>query len=264
MTGIGDEAEQMPSWKLWLVILIFTSMGLVAVTAGNLLTLVIGWAAIDMLQLLVLLSQTLSSQMRERVIINFSAKMASLVLVLFAGMMLWSQGRGVTFIDMPATVSLLLVFAAGIRLGVLPPLLPFSYHLSMRWELETVLQLIPASASLVLLVRVAETGTVSAGIPLLLGFTILVGLYASIKWITGRNELDGRLYWQMGLASLTICAAILSQPSASLAWSIASLLSGGLVYCMNLRHRYLIVFVIVGLFNLSMLPFSPTWPGAGI
>jgi hypothetical protein len=147
---------------------------------------------------------------------------------------------------------------------VLPPLLPFSYHLSMRWELETVLQLIPASASLILLVRVANTGSIGAIAPLLLGFTVLVGLYASIKWITTSTELDGRLYWTMGTASLAISAAILSQPSASLAWSIACLLSGALLYCLNIRHRNLIILVILGLFNLSCLPFSPTWPGVSI
>lgn len=257
-------ASQMPNWMVWIVILIFTSIGLVAVTAGNLLTLVIAWAALDMLKLITLVSQTPKSQTRERVIVSFSANMAALVMVIVAGMMLWAKGKPVEFNDLPPSVSLLLLLAAGLRLGVLPPLLPFNYQLDIRGELETILQMIPASASFILLVRVAATGITGPVFPYLLAFTVLVGLYASYKWSTVPDVASGKMYWVLGVASLAISAAILTQPTASLAWSIACLLSGSLVYSMSIRHRTLIPVIILALFSLSLLPFSPTWQGANL
>ncbi|NJD59354.1 MAG: hypothetical protein C3F13_07240 [Anaerolineales bacterium] len=263
-SDLAESTDQMPNWILWIVILIFTSMGLVAVTAGNLLTLMLAWAALDMLQLVTLLSQTPSSQVRERMLINFSARMVALVLLIIAALMQLAGGAGLSFENLPPSVSLLLIFAAGLRLGVLPPLLPFSYQIAIRHELETVLQLIPSAASLILLVRVASTGIPQDILPYILGFTIVVGLYASNKWLTQPDAAAGRNYWLLGISSLALSAAMLAQPSASLAWAIACLLSGGLVFCLDIRHRNLTPLLILGLFNISILPFSPTWQAASM
>jgi hypothetical protein len=263
-SDLAEPSNQMPNWMLWIVILIFTSMGLVAVTAGNLLTLMLAWAALDLLQLITLLGQTLSSQVRERVLINFSARMAALVLVIIAALMQLAGGAGLSFENTLPSVGLLLIFAAGLRLGVLPPLLSFSYQIVIRHELETVLQLIPSAASLILLVRVAYTGIPETILPYLLGFTALVGLYASYRWLTQPDVAAARIYWLLGISSLALSAAMLAQPSASLAWAIACLLSGGLVFCLDIRHRNLIPLVILGLFNISILPFSPTWQAASM
>jgi hypothetical protein len=94
-----------------------------------------------------------------------------------------------------------------------------------------------------------------------LGLAILAGMYAAANWLGAKDELSGRPYWLLGTASLAISAAILNHPMACLTWSIASLLSGGLIFSMHLRHRNLIPLIVLGLFSLSTLPFSPTWPG---
>jgi hypothetical protein len=100
--------------------------------------------------------------------------------------------------------------------------------------------------------------------PYLLGLSTLAGLFAAVNWLGAKDELNGRPYWILGSASLAVAAAILNHPSACLAWSIASLLSGGLIFSMPLRHRSLIPLVILGLVNLSALPFSPTWQGTAL
>jgi hypothetical protein len=249
------------NWSFWSIILILTSVGLVAVTAGNLLTLLLAWTALDIIELVVLLSQVLDSKTRERVIVVFSAKIAGVVILLIAGLALWSHGELLSFDSISQATSLYLVLAAGLRLGVLPLQLPFTPGLPIRRGLGTALRLIPAASGYILLVRTASIGVIGVITPLLLGITTMAGLFAAINWMFSKDELDGRPYWLLGTASLAIASAVLNRPYACLAWSIACLLSGGFIFSMSIRHRNLLPLVILGSVNLSTLPFSPTWQG---
>jgi hypothetical protein len=258
------DAGSTPNWQLWASILALTSLGLVAVTAGNILTLLLAWAALDIIELIILLGQMHQSKIRERIILAFSAKMAGIVTVFIAGIILWSHGASLSFDVTSKSVSTYLVLAVGLRLGVLPLHLPFTQGLPIRRGLGTVLRLVPAASSYILLVRVSNVGITDAVTPYLLVLTVLAGLFAAVNWLGAKNELNGRPYWLLGTASLAVAAAILNHPGACLAWSITSLLSGGLIFSMSIRHRNLIPLVILGLINLSALPFSPTWQGVTI
>ena len=249
------------NWQLWVVILLLTSFSLFAVMAQNVLTLLLAWAALDILELIILLSQTLLSKLCERAVLVFSAKLAGVITLILAGFVIWSYGDDLTFNTISTPVSVILVIAAGIRLGVLPLQLPFTHGLPMNRHLGTALRLIPAASSYVLLVRVSNTG-VSASIgPYLLGLTVLAGIFSSFRWLTAKDELVGRPYWLLGSGSLIVATAILHLPAACMAWSIASLLSGGLIFSLTLRRHNLLPLLVLGAINLSPLPFSPTWQG---
>jgi hypothetical protein len=91
--------------------------------------------------------------------------------------------------------------------------------------------------------------------------TSLAGLYAAFNWMISRDELDGRPFWVFGTASLAVASAILNHPLACIAWSITSLLSGGLIFSMSMRRKNLIPIIFLGSINFSALPLSPTWLG---
>lgn len=258
------EADLTPDWLLWASILTLTSLGLIAVTAGNMLTLLLAWAALDVIELIILLGQISQSRTRERIILAFSAKIAGIVTVLIAGIILRTQGASLSFDSISQPISIYLIIAAGLRLGVLPLHLPYPKGLPISRGLGTILRLVPAASSYILLVRVSSVGAAGSVTPYLLSLTILAGLYAAVNWLGAKDELTGRPHWMLGTASLVIIAAILHQPEACLAWSIASLLSGGLIFSMSLRHRKLISLVVLGLVNFSALPFSPTWQGTNL
>ncbi|OGO11950.1 MAG: hypothetical protein A2Y53_01475 [Chloroflexi bacterium RBG_16_47_49] len=259
--ALSIEYTSTSNWQSWAGILIMTSLSLVAVTAGNLLTLLLAWAALDLLELAILLSQVLQSKSRERIILAFTARMAGIGMALLAAIIPWSQGISISFEAINQSTSVYLLVAAGLRLGVLPLHLPYIQQLPHRRGLGTVLCLIPAASSYILLVRIANIGVLGAASPYLLGLTALAGLYAAIHWIIAVDEIDGRPYWLLGTASLAIASAISNQPTACIAWSIASLLSGGLIFSMSMRHKNLIPIASFGFIGLSTLPFSPTWLG---
>ena len=252
------------NWQTWAGMLVLTSFGLIAVTAGNMLTLLLAWVALDGIELVILMGQILESKSRERIIAAFTARLAGIGVVLLAGIIPWSQGMSLSFENISQSTSIYLILAAGLRLGVLPLHLPYIQPLPIRRGLGTLLRLVLAASSYILLVRVADVGVIGAFTPYLLGFIALAGIYASINWARAGDELSGRPYWLLGTSSLAVASAILNQPAACLAWAIASLLSGGLVFSMSLRNKNLLPVAILGLINLSGLPFTAVWLGTGL
>jgi hypothetical protein len=234
-----QESGLSSNWRSWAGILILTSFGLVAVTAGNMLTLLLAWAALDISELVILLSQVLESRSRERIVLAFTARMAGIGMALLAGIIPWSEGITLSYDSINQSTSIFLVLAAGLRLGVLPIHLPLIQHIPLRRGLWTVLRLVPATSSLILLVRVAKIGVLGPATPYLLALTALAGLYAGIHWMSAREELKGQPLWLIGTASMAVASAILNRPMACIAWSMASILSGGLIFSMSIRHKIL-------------------------
>jgi hypothetical protein len=259
-----DEAGLMHNWLFWAAVLVLTAIGLLAVTAGNLLTLLLAWAALDLIELVILLGQIQESSARERVVIVFSARLAGIVAVLIAGLIIWSQGSTIQLNSLSISVSVILILAAGIRLGIILPQHFYTRGLPIRSDLESILGLVSSAASFILLVRVSITGVTTSIAPLLLGIIALVGILTGINWLGAKDEVDGRPYWMLGTSSLAIAAAIVGSPLACLAWSIASLLSGGLIFSFSLRHHRFTPLILLAVFNLSTLPFSPTWQGMSL
>jgi hypothetical protein len=264
MTVDHEEFSISTNWRSWAGILILTSLGLVAVTAGNMLTLLLAWAALDVIELVILLGQYPDSYSRERVILAFSARMAGIATVLLAGVITWSQGLSLSFDGISQSTSIYLLLAAGLRLGVLPLHLPLFQEVTLRRGMGTALRLIPAASSYILLVRVANIGVLGAATGFLLVLTALGGLSAARNWLIARDELNGRPFWLIGTASLVVTSAILNRPEACIAWSIASILSGGLVFSMSIRHKNLIAIILLGFLNFSAIAFTPAWLGIGI
>jgi hypothetical protein len=259
-----EEIKTNSNWQSWAGIFVLTSLGLVAVTAGNVLTLLLAWAGLDLIELTILLSQALQNKFGARIILAFSARMAGIGMVLLACIIPWSRGASLNINEISRTTSIYLLLAAGLRLGVFPLQLPLTNLFNQRRELGTILRLVPAAASFILLVRVANTGILGTASPILLSFTAITGLYAGIQWVTAEDELTGQPYWLLGTSSLAIASAILNQPFACIAWSIASLLSGGLLFSMSIRHKNLLPIVVLGFVGFSTLPFSPTWLGTDL
>ncbi len=248
-----------PTWQSWAGILVLSSFGLAAVTSGNMLTLLLAWAALDLIELLILMGQVLESKVRERVALAFAARLAGIFMIFMGAVSLWSRRGSLSFADITSSVSIYFILAAGLRLGVLPLHLPFTQEIELRRGLGTALRLVPAASSFILLVRVASVGMAGIAVPILLILVALAGLFAGRNWLRSSDELNGRPFWLLGCAAMAIASAVLKLPQVCLAWSIACLLSGGLQFSSAIHHRNLLPIMVLGLFNFSFLPFSPTW-----
>lgn len=263
LTDAARAAEA--DWSSWTATLILAALGLLVILAGNPLTLVIGWTALDLVELLILLAQAHQSLVRERVVIAFSSRLFGSLLIIAGVMAASSAGETLTFESIPTQSSFFLILAAGLRLGVLPLHVPFFQELPIRRGLGTITRLTSMAAGLVLLVRTAVGLVTPLDTPYfvpLLGLVALAGLYGGLAWFLAEDELDGRPAWIIGTASLSLVAALKAQPTACLAWGLGALMSGGLLFLTSVRDRRLLWISGLGFLGFSALPFSPTWTGA--
>lgn len=260
LTDVVRAAEA--DWSAWGGDLALAAFGILAALAGNPLTMLLGWTVIDFGEFIVMMSQITSSSVRERVVVSFSARVTGSGFLLAAVLVAALNGEALTFTAIPARAKLFLILAAGLRLGVIPLHFPFLGDISLRRNLGTLVRLTPAAASLVLLARTASVGETTAFQPLVLGLTALVALFSSGAWVLAGDELEGRPAWILAGASLAVAAAVRGQPTASLAWGIALLLSGGVLFLTSIRDPRLIWLTLLGLLGISALPYSPTWNGA--
>lgn len=260
LTDVVRAAEA--DWITWSGELALVALGILAVLSGNPLTLLLGWTVIDLGELLVMLSQVPSSTIRERVIISVAVRVLGSGLLLTAVLVARLNGADLTFSAIPPQASPFLILAAGLRLGVVPLHLPFLRDPQLRRGLGTLARFTPAAASLVLLARTANVGETLTFQPLLLGLVAAAALFGGAAWVLATDELEGRQAWILGGASLAVAAAVRGQPTASLAWGMAVLLSGGVLFLTSIRERRLIWITMLGVLGITALPFSPTWNGA--
>ena len=246
----------------WAGILTLCGMGILAVTADNPLTLLLMWAFLDLTELFSQLSSVNGEQKSERVVISFATHMLGLSLLLWAYIASFSNGSALVFQSMPSSAGIFLVIAAGLRLGVLPLHLPYSSDTFLRRGLGTALRLIGAISTLGILGRIQIT---TSGFTLALtALTAAAAIYGGWMWLRAPDELNGRPYWIIGIASLAVLSTLSGNPIGAIACGSAMILVGSVLFLSSVQNLRLNRFLPIGAWSLSSLPFSLTasaWMG---
>jgi hypothetical protein len=248
----------------WSGSLALGGMGLLAVSAGNPLTLLLVWSALDLTELAVQLPSAQGETNNEKIVISFSTRVMGSGLLLWANIVSAAQGNVFDFQSIAPQAGIYLVLATGLRLGILPLHLPYASEMSLRRGIGTSLRLISAVSSLALLARAPAESLQSAFTPLLMGFSILAALYGGWMWLRAPDDLNGRPYWIICLAALAIISALSGNPLGVVAWGCALLLVGGALFLASAQHLWAERALLVGAISLSSAPFSLTasaWVG---
>jgi len=253
--------DNFPYPSSWIGILILTALGILAVTADNPLTLVLLWAAIDIAELISQIRIVEDPKLTERVVVAFAARVAGVLVLLWADMISTSNGIILDFRAAPPQAGLYLVLAAGLRLGVLPLHLPYTNETSLRRGFGTGLRMISAGSSLILLTRIPVDSLTFPFTPYLMSFVSFAALYGAWMWLRAPDELTGRPYWMIGMGSLALGAALRANPIGAAAWSCALILSGGALFLTSMQNKWLERALLIGVWGISALPFSLTAAG---
>lgn len=248
-------------WSAWAGSLMLGALGLTAVFADNPVTLMLAWAAIDAAELMILLWHIPQSSIREKVIVSFSSRVGGIFLLILAEIVARTGGNRLDFATIQGPVGNFLVLACALRLGVIPLHIPFLQEPPIRRSLGTTIRLVPVASSLVLLTRTASAATATSGNYILLVLSVFAALFGSISWALAKDELDGRPYWIISVVSIALFSALRGDGTASLAWGIASILTGGLLFISSARHRYLFPLTALGLLGILPVPLTPGWAG---
>jgi hypothetical protein len=252
-----------PSPIRWAVEVSIAGLGLLAVAAGDPLTLALVWAALDLTELGLMLRWSDGRAPIERALIAFSVRLGGISLLLLAGV-LAAGGTSVPDFSSTQPFGLFLLAAAALRLGVLPVPLPYSSAPRLSGGVGTTLQLTSAAASLVVFSRVAPQTVNSPLAPILVLICATTALYAGFMWIRAPDEFSGRPFWMMGLAGLALASSLRGNPTAATAWGASLVLAGGALFLSSLQDVRLNRALLIGAWSISALPFSFTaaaWTG---
>jgi hypothetical protein len=242
----------------WAGVLTLGAVGILAVTGENPLTLLLVWAALDLTELIVQLGSVKGASNNEKVVISFSTRALGIGFLLWAGILSIADGSAFDFETMPAGTGIFFVVAAGLRLGVLPLHLPYNPESGLRRGLGTSFRMVSAASSLVILGRIPTESLESSATPFLMFLAVVAGLYGGWMWLRAPDELNGRPYWVIGLASLSVLAALSGNPIGAVAWGCALILVGGTLFLSSVQDAWVTRISLVGAWSLSSLPFSLT------
>lgn len=249
----------------WVGTLALGGLGILAVTADNPLTLLLVWAVLDITELLTQLGSVNGSANNEKVVTSFSIHALGIGLLLWAYIISIANGNAFDFQSMSAVSGLYLISAAGLRLGVFPFHLTYASESMLRHGFGTSLRLISAASSLILLGRIPAGGLHSLASIFLLILATLAAIYGGWMWLRAPDELNGRPYWTISLASLSIIASLSGNPLGVVAWGCALILVGGALFLTSVQRVWLNRIMLLGIWSLSSLPFSLTasaWLGS--
>jgi hypothetical protein len=241
---------------VWAGTLLLTALGILAVTAENPLTLILVWSSIDLAELITMLLSTEGKEQNQGVVIAFAARVAGTGLVLWANLVSTAGGIQMNFRATPSSVGIYLLIAAGLRLGVLPLHLPYLKENVLRRGFGTSLRLVSAAASLSLLARIPANALQSSLLPYLFILAAVAALYAGWMWLRASDEILGRPFWILGMASLSVAASLRGNPTGSISWGVMLILGGGLLFLFSARQKSTIWLPLLGVWGLSALPFS--------
>jgi hypothetical protein len=253
--------ENLADSLAWTVSLSFCGLGLLAVTANNPLTLALVWGALDLAELLIMLKSASGRKLSERAVIAFSVRAWGIVLLLIADVVGAAAGKAMDFQSVPPQAGLFLLAAAGLRLGVLPVHLQYASDSALRRDIGTTQRIVSAAASLILLSRVPAASLDSPLVYVFLIMSLIAGLYGGWMWLRAPDELRGRPYWTIALASLAVTSSLRGSPAGATAWGVALILGGGALFLASVQQTWLNRALLLGAWALSSLPFSLTATG---
>jgi hypothetical protein len=240
----------------WAGTLSLTALGILAVSSGDPLTLILTWTAIDLVELITMLITTEGEKESREVIVAFAVR------VVGTGFVIWASAVGSSahllgsFDHLANNAGIYLLFASGLRLGVLPLHLPYHKENVVRRGFGTSLRLVSASASLALLARIPVEALDPRWTPYLLALTAIPAIYAGWMWLRASDEIVGRPFLVLGMAALAMASTLRASPSGSIGWGVALILCGGLIFLYSSRQRTILWLPLLGLWGFSAFPYS--------
>jgi hypothetical protein len=239
----------------WLGTLGIAMVGLVAVQAGTLSTLLSAWFLIDTLELIVLIGSRRASHNLGKLITSFLLRYVGILLGLIAVI---QPGEGKL-----NDYNIYLFLAVMLRLGAFP-FWPYWGDTKALIGLGTMMMAVRVTSVLVPLARLTPGSIPPQWAGLLTTYCLLLMFYCTIQWLRLAATQDRRVYWIIGYG-LVACLCVIHDLAASgTMWGVTALLCGSSLFLFTDRSRFYIVIPLAGLLAMTGLPFTPVslgWSG---
>ncbi len=244
------------------IMLAYTGLAMVAVMAGNLLTVVIVWMVIDLLGFLYLVARVEDVTGAQTLVARLAIDMAGTLLALtaaaasFAGTLELPLGLR----SGPLLPTVFLSLAVLLRLGLLPLHFTTSPLPHVRRGLGTLLRVLSPAAALGVLSRSLAEDVPAQVAPWLLLAGALGGLAGAARWFLESDPLRGRTSLVLAVAGLGVVSAVShpAGPAVALGSSAAILVTVIVIASLTeVRTPWHRVWPVIGCALLIGLPWTP-------
>ena len=194
------------------LLLSYAAVAMTAMLAGNLLTVAMTWTLMDIWTVVFLLRMQEDTKSISMLMIRWAVDVGGVLLALSAALINGAEG-GSSSLTSPLTSSLaavLLVLAALLRLGLLPPHISITYRSYKQHGLGTLIRLLPPVAALSVLVRMMNIGVPDEAVPWLRLAGVLGVIVGGLRWSLHTDVATARLFLVLGVSGLGVLAASLS------------------------------------------------------
>ncbi len=237
-------------------------LGLVAVLAANPVSLLLGWAAMDIIELFILLRASASEASDRSVMQVFSSRVAGMLIALWTFVVgSRTAGFNTSFSDLSPLAGVPLLISIGLRIGIFPLHLPFAGENYLRRGQGTLLRMVPVASGLMVLSRIPSSAVSAKMAAWLTVFVLIALVYASLRWLLERDELASRPFWIISITAFGILSVLTRHPDASLSWGVTLVFLGSAIFLLEYANRFMRFVLGIGLFSLIGLPFTANASG---
>jgi hypothetical protein len=236
----------------WLASLGIAVLGLIAIQAGTISTLLSAWFLIDTLELAFILLSLKPHQGLGKLAASFALRYTGILVALVAL---------ITFEETTTiNAGTYMLLAVMLRLGALP-FWPYWGEPGAVTGLGMMMQAVRVLSALTPLARLG-TGTVPSNwTGLFTLYCMLLMLYCAMSWLKVTSIQNGRVYWITGY-NLAACACVIhDQSGAAVPWIVAAMLIGSSQFLITDRSRLSISLTMASLVALTGLPYTPVSSG---
>ena len=250
-------------WLAWGSPLIASGLGLASVLAGDLLTLIILWAALDVYELFLRLFSMDDTNDINPILASFGVRTAGLITIIWAmvgsGSSSFPTGNDQTDVQF----SILLLVGAFLRMGVIPLTLPLTIADNSLTRLSQLLRLLPVASAFMLLTRLSSLIEIQVNAVFALCI-LLAAITGSFLWSFRQKRQGSEPYWLLTAAAFLIITSIYADVSVSLSVGIGFLIAGGLFFFNPPMVKRLIPIGFLGPLAITMLPGTAGWYGVNL
>jgi len=257
--SVGDDQDDSFTPSQWFITPFIIIFAIFAVTSANLLTLLLSWAIIDISELITWILLDNQNLLSQKIVLSFTQRLLGLLLLIVAIVFSFGNGETTEITNIPAPVATLLFFSACIRLGIIPFSALYSKNSHPKNGIGNLLRLAPTSASLILLVRLANGNNFLNPNNFYYFFIGLAILFSSFLWLSSKNISNGEPFVIILLSSFIAISTLVSNPESAQLLSIALILNGSFIMMLYFKNKILFPLLLFSMFILSGLPLTPTW-----
>ena len=250
--------------KNWVALFLITAIGVLISISDSILTIILVWTVIDLVEFGVIQRTVTTTQQSFETVISFVVRLGGTVLLIFAALYSNFNMGTFDFVPLPFNIGVVILMAAGLRLGVLPFNLPYTKEIPLRRGLGNIIRMTSVVSTIVVINRFELISTGDNNYSLIRYLVTLAIAAASVLWLISKNELDGRPFWIVVLSGFVILSLINGNPTAAIAWSLVILLTGSILFLYSDRSKWLTILPVISVIGMAGLPFTPNaigWSG---